>query len=344
MTILFYIFVALLAFGVMIFIHELGHFLLARACGVKVYEFSMGMGPRLCGFHGKDGTAYQLRAFPIGGFVSMKGEDEEADGEDSFSHKAPWQKFLIVAAGGTMNILLAVLLTLVLVLSSQGLLGTTVIHSFDGDALSSAKLQTEDRIVAVDGTAVHTWQEAVYEIAHEGYRPISVTVVRDGKTVVLSDVEFPTVVSQGILFGSVDFVPYGERKTPLAVLKHTFYRSVSTVKMIWDSIFDLIGGRFGVEEVSGPVGVTGALGEAAKSGALDFLYLVSVLSMNLGVFNLLPLPALDGGRLLVIMFEMIFRRRVPARFEGAVHFVGILILFGLMILITFKDIVKLIGG
>ncbi|MBQ7661369.1 MAG: site-2 protease family protein [Clostridia bacterium] len=344
MTVVFSVLIALFAFGVMIFIHEAGHFLVARAFGVKILEFSMGMGPRLCGFTGKDGTAYQLRAFPIGGFVSMKGEDEDADGEDSFSQKAAWKRFLICAAGGCMNILLAILLTFVLVISSKGLLGTTVIHSFAEGATSNAQLQSGDRIMRVDGTAVHTWQEAVYEIAHAGYRPIDVTVERGGEVKTLSGVQFPTTVSQGILFGTVDFIPYGESKTPGAVCRHTFYRSVSTVKMIWDSLFDLIRGRFGMEAVSGPVGVTEALGTAAKSGALDFFYLLSVLSMNLGVFNLLPLPALDGGRLLFILFELVFRRRVPPRFEGAVHFVGILFLFGLMILITFGDIVKLIGG
>ncbi len=335
-----YIIVALLVFGLMILIHELGHFLVARACGVCVHEFSMGMGPKIFGWKGKTGTCYNLRVFPIGGFVSMKGEDEAADGEDSFSQKRPWQKFLIVAAGACMNILLALLLMLVVVLFSSNL-ASTVVYSFGEDATSNEWLQPGDRILAVNGSKTHTGNEVVYEIAHDGYEPIDLTIVRDGQTMTLADVVFPTQISSGMVYGKTDFVVYAEAKNIGTVLKHTFFRSVSTVKMIWESLLDLVGGRVGMEAVSGPVGVTTAISDAARTGALQLLYLVCVLSMNLGVFNLLPLPALDGGRLIFILWEMVTGKPVNPKYEGMVHFIGIILLFGLMILITYKDIVNL---
>ena len=179
---------------------------------------------------------------------------------------------------------------------------------------------------------------------HAGYEPVDVEVIRDGQKLVLHDVTFPTQTSSGMLFGTVDFVPYAEKKNVGNLLKHIFVRSFSTVKMNWDSLIDMIFGRVSMDAVSGPVGVTVALGDAAKQGSGSFVYLLCVLSMNLGVVNLLPLPALDGGRLVFILYEMIFRKKVPAKYEAAVHFAGIVLLLGLMVLVTFKDIAKLFGG
>lgn len=341
MTTVLYIVLAIVAFGVMIVLHELGHFLTARACGVKVHEFSLGMGLRLFGWHGKDGTEYNIRVFPIGGYVSMKGEDEEEAGEDSFSEKKPWQKFIIVAAGATMNILLAMAICLGLALS--GSIGNTVISQFSSTAISNEWLEVGDRILEVNGTRVHIADEVAYEILHDGYEPIDILVERDGEEILLEGVTFATQSADGMLFGGRDFVMMPVEKTVGNVLKHVWFKSLSTVKMIWESLLDLLRGRVGMEAVSGPVGVTEAIGEAASTGAYQLFYLLSVLSMNLGVFNLLPLPALDGGRLVFILFEMIFRRKVPQKFEGAVHFIGIVLLLGLMVFVTFKDIVKLFG-
>lgn len=343
MTTILYILIAVFAFGLMILLHELGHFLTARAAGVKIEEFSIGMGPRLCGVTDKRGTAFNLRALPFGGFVGMKGEDEEADGADSFAEKRPWQKFLIVAAGGIMNVLLAFVLMFGIVLS-QDALASNVVAQFREGAVSSSALAVGDRIVRVDGTRTRVYYDVAYEIMHAGYEPIDVEVVRDGQKLVLHDVTFPTRTSSGMLFGTVDFKVLAEEKSFGNLLKHTFVRSFSTVKMIWDSLLDMIFGRVSMDAVSGPVGVTVALGVAAKSGGGSFVYLLCVLSMNLGVVNLLPLPALDGGRLVFILYEMIFRKKVPARYEAVVHFVGIVLLLGLMVLVTFKDFAKLFGG
>ena len=325
----------------MIAIHEAGHFFAARACGVTIHEFSLGMGPRLFGRQGKDGTNYNLRLFPIGGYVSMKGEDEDAEGEDSFSQKKLWQKFIIVAAGALMNILLAMILCFALAISDG--VGTTEIAEFNKNAISSEWLMPGDRIVEVNGVKTHIATEVAYEIMHDGYEPIDIVVERGGERITLRDVQFGTLTEAGMVLGKPDFKMYGAERTLGNLLKHTWYRSLSMVKMIWESLIDLFIGRVGMEAVSGPVGVTDAMVTAAKDGASQFFNLLAVLAMNLGVFNLLPFPALDGGRLVFILFEMIFRRKVPAKVEGAIHTVGILLLLGLMIFVVFKDIIKLFG-
>ena len=341
MSTFLYILLAIAAFGVLIAIHEAGHFAAARIFGVTVYEFSLGMGPKIFGWTGKTGTKYCLRLFSIGGFVSMKGEDEDADGVDSLSQKKAWQRFIIVAAGATMNILLGVIISLGLVLC--GPIGSTVVTGFGEDSVTDAWLKVGDEIVEINGTAVHTYDELVYEILHDGFEPVDMVVIRNGERVVLNDVVFPTHTEDGMTVGVRDFGLELEKKSLPTVIKHTFFLAFSTVRMIWESLFDLVTGRIGVESVSGPVGVTEAIGTVAKEGTYSLFYMLSVLTMNLGVFNLLPIPALDGGRLVFILFEMVFRRKVPETFEGAVHFVGIVLLMGLMVLVTFKDIIKLFG-
>ena len=369
MTVL-YVILAILSFGLLIVLHELGHFLTARLFGVGIHEFSIGMGPKLFSWKGKprkkkqdgesaDGqniaqdeeelrTAYSLRALPFGGYVSMVGEDEESDDPTAFSNKPAWQRLLIVIAGPLMNVLLGFLLMLIIVVSSERL-ATNVVGAFDEGAVSNRYgLQVGDTVVAVGDVSIHTGNELVYEIMNQGkaeagagFVDIDLTVLRDGKEVFLPAVHFPSTEVEGVLFGSADFRVYGEEKTFTAVVKHTFFRSVSTVKMIFDQLFDLLRGRYGLNAVSGPIGITQEVANAAKLGLINLVYLMAVITVNLGVFNLLPLPALDGGRLLFILIEMIAGRPVNKNVEGYIHFAGILILFGLMILIACKDIAGL---
>lgn len=368
-----YVLLALLVFGLLIMIHELGHFLVARACGVGIREFSIGMGPKILSWKGKkpfgasSGTAapatteengenvplikteadeqtvtqYSLRAFPIGGYVSMVGEDEESDLPTAFHNKKVWQRIAIVLAGPVMNILLGFLLMTVLVISTPRLASTTIGSFNEGATSPQYGLQVDDRVTHVNGVRVFTGNELVYEVLNNGYQPLDLTVVRDGETVELKGVIFPPLVSEGVNFGSADFRVYAEEKTPLNVLKHSFSRSVSTVKMIFDQLGDMIGGRYGLNAVSGPVGVTEGMVSAAKSGAGDFLYLVIVITVNLGVFNLLPIPALDGGRLLFLIVEGVTRKPVNKNVEGYIHFAGLLLLLLLMAVIFCKDIAGL---
>lgn len=344
---IFSIIIAIFVFGLLIFIHEMGHFLAARLCNVTVLEFAVGMGPKLISrVSKKTGTRYSLRALPFGGFTSMAGEDEESDDPNALSKKPLWQRFFITAAGSLSNLAIGVILMTLLVIFS-GTLASTTIYEFVGfeegiTAQSKAEgLLEGDRIVAVDGERVRIANELAYEIMRRGVEDIDLTVVRDGKELVIEDVTFPQDSSDGITFGSLDFYVYAEHKTFANVVKHAYFRSQLTIEMIWESLYDLVTGRYGVEAVSGPVGVTQVLGEAAATGFSDLVYMAVVLSMNLGVMNLLPLPALDGGRILFLLIELVRGKRVNSNAEAMVHFIGIVLLFGLMIIIAFKDIAAL---
>lgn len=337
-----YILLALFVFGLLVMIHELGHFLMARAFGVGIHEFSIGMGPKIFSKKGKKyDTDYSLRAFPIGGYVSMVGEDEESDLPEAFGNKKVWQRILIVIAGPLMNILLGFLLMAVLVLISGQLASATVGDFNEGATSPAYGLQIGDTVKEVGGVHIHTGNELVYEIMNQGYEPIDLVVERNGEKVVLEDVIFPGLTTEGVNFGSPDFRVYGEARNFGNIVKHTFFRSVSTVKMIVDQLKDLLRGRYGMSAVSGPVGITKEIGTAAKSGFSTLLYLVTVISVNLGVFNILPIPALDGGRLLFLLVEAVTRKPVNKNVEGYIHFAGLLILFGIIILVTCKDIAGL---
>ena len=345
---LIYILIAVLVFGLLILMHEGGHYFFARLFGVTVNEFSIGMGPKLFQrVSKKTGIAYSLRALPIGGYVSMVGEDEDTDDPNALNRKPYWQRFIILAAGASVNILAGILVMSILVASADRLPSTVIYQFMDGStsnvgATEGGGLRENDRILAVDGVTIHIANELVYEVMHRATVPVDVTVLRDGSRIIVKDVSFPLMSEQGVTFGSTDFYVYSEAKTVLSVLKHAFFRSVSTVKMIWESLIDLISGRYGVEAVSGPVGVTKVVSEAAASGLSDFMNLVVVISMNLGIMNLLPFPALDGGRILFLLIEAVFRRPIPRSVEGAINLVGFAALMLLMIVITVKDVVDLI--
>lgn len=338
---MFYLLMMVLVFGVLIFIHELGHFLAARACGVAVKEFAVGMGPTIFSWNSKKHeTKYGLRLLPIGGFVSMEGEDDESEKEDAFCNKSVWKRMLIVCAGPAMNLILGFLLMTILVFA-QGTLVSTTVADFQEGATSSSHLQVGDTILRVDGTRVHTGNELVYEVMNKGYAPIDFEVMRNGEKILLEEVSFPTMVDTGVTFGNYDFILYAEETNLPNLLKHSFFRSVSTVKMVLDSLVGLLSGRFGMEAVSGPVGVAEVVGDAAKNGYQNFIYIVTVLSINLGVFNLIPFPALDGGRFLFLIIEGIRRKPINKNVESYINFVGIMILFAFMIFITVKDVLNL---
>lgn len=186
----------------------------ARMFGVGINEFSIGMGPKIISkISRKSGTAYSLRLLPIGGYVSMKGEDEDVSDPDSFSSKPAWQRMIIIIAGSVMNILLGLILVIIMVLSSKNL-GSTVIYKFASDNAISAEsgLEENDRIVKIGNTSVHTSTELAYEIMHDGTEPIDVTVIRGGEKIVVPDVVFPTTVSSGIVIADLDFYVYAEAK------------------------------------------------------------------------------------------------------------------------------------
>ena len=340
MTIL-YILIAVLFFGILIFIHEGGHFLSARLCRVDVKEFSIGMGPGIISKTSKkSGTKYALRALPIGGFVSMEGEDEDSENPNAFCNKSVPKRMLIVIAGAVINIIFGFILMFILVFAQKTLV-SNVIGKFDDNAMSSEKLMVNDIVLKVDGTFTHTGNEVVYEIMNKGDKPIDFVVIRDGEKIIIEDVVFPNVVEQGVALGTCDFKLYQDEQSFGNYMKHAFWRSISTVKMVYDSLFNLLTGKYGLQAVSGPVGVTEVVGQAARSNLPTLLYVMSVISINLGIFNLLPFPALDGGRFVFLAIEGVRGRPIDRRIENYVNFVGIMILFGFMIIVTFKDVFTL---
>ncbi len=330
-----------IVFIVLIFIHEFGHFIAARLCGVGINEFSIGMGPSLFSWKSKKyGTRYGVRVLPIGGYVSMVGEDEASDDESAFCNKSVWKRMAIVLAGPAMNLVLGFLLMTVIVFSQTALASTTIAE-FNEDATSNKYLQVGDKIVAVDGVPVYTGNDAAYEIMNQGYEPIDITVIRNGEKIKLKDITFSSFSEDGVTFGNYDFKFLAESKSFPNLIKHSFWRSVSTVKMVVDSVVSLITGRYGLEAVSGPVGVAEVVGDAARGGVINLFYIVTVLSINLGVFNLIPFPALDGGRFLFLIIEAIRRKPIKKEVERYVNLIGISILFAFMIFVMGKDIIKL---
>lgn len=344
------IILAVLVFGFLVLIHEAGHYTFARIFGVKIEEFSIGMGPKIVSRTSKKtGIAYSLRALPVGGFVSMAGEDEESDDENALNNKPVWQRIIIVAAGAIVNIIAGIIAMAILVASTETLSGTTVQNFgyFTNDEISYVSTEDQglmvgDKIKKVNKTTVHIADDLRYELMYNGNEPLDLTVVRNGETLVLEDVKLSTVTTSGITVGLADFNLAAETKTVPNVLRHTVWRTISMMRSIFDSFKGLAVGRYSIDDMSGPVGIGSTLVEAANESTTDFIYIAVLISINLGVMNLLPLPALDGGRLLFMVIELIRRRPVNRNVEGYIHFAGIVVLMALMLFVTLKDIIKLI--
>lgn len=329
--------VAILLFLILIVIHEFGHFIAAKAMGVRVNEFAVGFGPKL--FSKRIGeTKYALNLVPLGGYCAMEGEDEASDDSRAFCNKPAWRRFIIVVMGAVFNLILG-LIIIALVLSPQKTFTTTTVGEFYEDAVSSQYgLQTGDTIIEVDGRRIFSTYDLSYAFTNIDDGKIDVTVKRNGERVELQDVKFATEQADGISYLTVDFYVEGQEKNFFTFISNTFKTALSYGVVVWRSLIDLITGRYGISAVSGPVGVTAVIGNAAKQSLTSILPIMALITINLGIFNLLPIPALDGGRLVFILFEMIARKPVPQKYESVIHAVGMVLLLGFMLLITFKDI------
>lgn len=330
-------------FLLLIIIHEFGHFIAAKLNGVQVNEFAVGFGPKLFGFK-KGETKYSFNLIPLGGYCAMEGEDEQSDNERAFCRKKAWRRFIIVAAGAICNLLLGVVLVAISLIPGERFSTTTVAKFADGATSGQSGLEVNDKILEVNDRRIFTTYDLSYAFTGISDGKVDMTVLRGGEKVELKDVTFATDAYEGINYLQVDFYVYGEEKNFGNFVEQTFNQTISYARVVWFSLIDLIGGKFGLNAISGPVGVTAAIGSAAKQNALNIIPIMALITINLGIFNLLPVPALDGGRLVFILYEMIFRKPVPQKYESLVHTIGIVVLFAFMILITFKDIMKLIMG
>ena len=334
--------VAILLFLVLIIIHEFGHFIAAKLLGVRVNEFAVGFGPKLFKW-GRGETKYAVNLVPLGGYCAMEGEDENSTDSRAFCNKKPWRRFIIVIMGATFNLLLGLIL-IAITLAPEKRFTTTTVNSFHENAVSSHYgLKEGDKIIKVEGRKIFTTYDLSYAFTNIDDGTIDITVKRDGKTVLLKDVKFETDTADNINYLTVDFYVEGKDKTFISFISQTFNTTLSYCAVVYRSLIDLISGKYGISAMSGPVGVTAAIGSVAKQNLAAILPIMALITVNLGLFNLLPLPALDGGRLMFILFEMIFKKPVPQKYESVVHAVGMALLLIFMLIITFKDIWVLIA-
>ncbi|MDP4153329.1 MAG: RIP metalloprotease RseP [Bacillota bacterium] len=348
------ILIGILVFGVLIFVHELGHFITAKLSKMNVEEFAIGMGPAIFKWHRKE-TQYAIRILPIGGFVKLEGEDGEAvtkdkDGnvvesqplsENSFYKKPALARFAVLFAGSFMNLFTAFLVSVAMVLSATALLSSTIEGFHDSNTSSKSGLAVGDQLVKMDGKKIHVSTDVSLILSQNFGKPMDIVVRRDGKLVTLKDVQFPTVEEQGMKLSTPDFYLAQTQKNFFTIIHHSYYQCIAITRSIWQSLGDLFTGKVGVSQLSGPVGTTKVIGQAAKAGPSSLMFFFIFISINVGIMNLLPFPALDGGRIFLLIIEKIRRKPLPANFEGALNFVGFALLMLLMVYVTFNDITRM---
>lgn len=333
------IIIAILFFELIIIVHEGGHFAAARLMKIKVNEFSIGMGPKIFSFT-KGETKYSLRWILFGGYCAMEGEDEASSETGSFSSKSVPARMLVVVAGALMNLLLGFLI-IVCIISNQNLVGTTTVAKFDDNAVSaSSGLMVGDTIKSIDGMRVFTATDVETGLTRSPDDTLSITVERNGKIQTL-EVKFQMEEYEGRKYVGMDFWLLGKEKTVGSVLKNSAATFVSYTRMVFLSVHDLLVGRYGLSDLSGPVGAVSVVSNAAKTSLNSLLRISAILTINIGLFNLFPIPALDGWRFFLLLGEGVFRKKLPAKWEYAINAAGLAILLGVMVLVTFSDVTKL---
>ncbi len=356
--------IAILIFGVIIFVHELGHFIAAKKCGVRVLKFAVGMGPKIIGKQIGE-TEYSIRLLPLGGFCAMEGEETDAvskhelkeeaskNTERSVNNRPIWQRFIIFFAGPFMNIVLGLLIAIINTCMSSAVPSTQIqqFHTIStSDSTISAKsyesgLREGDIIQEINGMNIFTPGDLSYQLQMGENGKFDVVVERDGKKVELENVTF----YDELMGTKADFYVKGLNKNLLNVVWYSCKNTYSTTRLVWLSLIDLATGKYGMDDMSGPVGVVNAIGDAAESGetfkesAMSLLSMSMLISVNLGIMNLLPIPGLDGGRILFLIIEAIRRKPLKPEHEGIVNLIGLALVMLLVVVLTFNDIMNLIG-
>ena len=325
---------SIFVFGLLVFFHELGHFVVAKLSDIKVNEFSLGFGPQIIGIKSKE-THYSIRILPFGGYVKMEGEDSQTNDPRAFNNKSPLTRLGVILAGPLMNFVLAILLLAIIGFFS-GVTSTQVTVT-PGDPAELSGIQNYDKIYAIDNYRVNSWEEVVEIISSKPNQEITVTVIRDGKYI---DYSVKTKVEPGTQRGIIGIKTVIQKHSIIESIKYGFEKTFWILKMILLGIFQMLTGKVKAEIV-GPVGMVHIVGEAAKTGVYQLLYIAAIISANLGMFNLFPVPALDGGRGIFLMVEMLRGKPVEPEKEGLIHFIGFALLMFLMIIVLFKDLREL---
>jgi regulator of sigma E protease len=339
-----------MAFGLLIFVHELGHFLAARAVGIKVNDFSLGMGPRLWHFR-RGETDFSLRAIPIGGSCSMEGETDESFEPRAFTNKPRLSRALVLVAGSFMNLLLGFVILFILISPIKSMT-TSVISGFPvelGD--TNQGLLAGDKIIKIGGERVYIpGSDIPMLLERYSDETYTVTVIRDGKRVEIKNVslEYKTYTdNEGKEYKGYGLTLSTKEATFGGKLGYTFNYALDYVRLIRISLVDLFTGKVGAEQITGPVGITAAISEAVKTNEFRMLWnLIAFIAINLAVVNMLPLPALDGGRMLFLAVEAVGalfgRKRINPKYENYIHLAGLMLFMLLMVYVTYNDIVRLI--
>lgn len=350
-----YIIIAIIIFGILIAIHEFGHFTAAKLCGVKVEEFAIGMGPAL--FKKQKGeTVYALRILPIGGFCAMAGEDEESDDPRAFTNQGFWKKFVILCAGSFMNLVLGIVLILIMYAGAQAFVTPTIDHFMDGCPYEGTEaMQAGDTFYSIDGQRIYLVSD-VSSFLMRGDGVYDIVMLRDGEKVELKDFALTTktyteYANEGPKYGFV----FGYTEATFGTkLEYTWNTTLEFSRLVWLGLGDLINGKVGLKDMSGPVGIVdmmnevGQQAESAKAAADNLLYISAFIAVNLAIMNMLPIPALDGGRvflmIVTVIIEAVSRKKLDPKYEGYIHLGGMVLLLGLMALVMYNDIAKLITG
>jgi regulator of sigma E protease len=329
-----YIIYAILAFSILIIIHELGHFTMAKLNNVKVEEFSLGMGPKLFSKQGKE-TNYMIKALPIGGYVKMLGEQAESEDPRAFNNKSSLQKLSIIIAGPIMNLLLGILLFAVIA-SSKGYAAPIISSLVPNQPAQTAGLQTGDELLKVDGSKILTWEDFVTKIYTSKGKTLQVTYSRNK---VVSTIEITPILDTQLNRYVVGIYPTAVTSPNLLQsARYGFIETWSLAKQTFGFFGTLVTGKASMNDFGGPITIIKYTGEAAKAGILVLINFVAYISIQLAIFNIIPFPALDGGYIFLYLFEIITGKKVDENKVGLINYIGFAILMALMIFVTIKDI------
>jgi len=366
-------------FLLMVSLHEFGHFIVGKLTGMEIKEYAIGMGPAIFKKQGKE-TLYSVRILPIGGYCAFEGEDEESDNPRAFSNQSTWKKIAVVLAGSVMNVILGFVIFLVIALNNAPFVTNEIASLDQRAYMYQEGVMPGDKVVGINGHRINFYRDiALYSDELSPDENVDITLKRNGEkfkiSIPLSKCETEIIygengITQKTLMNGVleeeyfdykedykipeDYIGKSQKDTSylmgfspktedisfIGVIRESFYNTIFAVKLVYTSLLDMITGKVGLDQVSGPVGVVDTVNTVVKSGGgiLSILSIAALLTINLGVFNLLPIPALDGGRLIFLLYELIFRKKVPQDKEGLVHMIGFILLMILAVVVLFKDI------
>ncbi|AKN29465.1 zinc metalloprotease [Clostridium carboxidivorans P7] len=329
-----YIIAAIITFGILIIIHELGHFTLAKLNGIKVEEFAIGMGPQIFKINRKE-TVYSIRILPIGGYVKMLGDEGESTDPRAFNNKSPLRKLSVVLAGPVMNFILGIVL-FAIIAAGKGYLSPIVDKVVPNQPAAVMGLKSGDKIVKVNGSKILTWEDFVTGVYTSAGKTMDITYVRNGETKSVKVTPVKDPKENRFIVGV--YPTAVEKPTMGQSISYGFTETNSLVKQTFSFLKSAFKGKVSKNDFGGPVTIIKLSGAAAKAGILALTAFGAYITVQLGIFNLLPIPALDGGYIFLFLFELITGKKVDQNKVGVINYVGFALLMGLMVLVTIKDI------